>query len=405
MLDTGDGLGEVRRTGAQLLIFALKRRFPDNLEAMMLRAGLEFFSFQPSPGESVLIVFLRFDTMLEKANSMANLSISYPFRSWMLLSLLRITPKKWADYLKEMGHRFPQDEIQYKLMQDNIVREKTLETQVGQLGGGGNNYIPGDRICRFVCDDPFEECLPLYLCLGQPTAGPPNVSQTTTGGQAGSSRFPNVSQTTTGGLPLENGGCFNVNDADFSDTSSDYSDEESWARENKEDPYDPARLAQEQNNGKDPEYRAQLYWAKRVATRRYRAATGRFKPRKAVRHSKIAKRFTRRGPSARHAAPRKGFYIEDVFVSLEHVSDEKLMAFFQKRMSSSRPGTGSKDQLCFNCGKGGHFSKECTEAAKCFNCGLPGHRKADCPKMRVEAPEQCLRARMQTNTTSTQWAA
>ena len=50
VLDLGDGLGEQRRTGAQLIIHALKRRFPDNVEAQMLRAGLEFFSFQPGPG-------------------------------------------------------------------------------------------------------------------------------------------------------------------------------------------------------------------------------------------------------------------------------------------------------------------------------------------------------------------
>ena len=160
VLDLGDGAGAVHRTGVQLIIHALRRKFPDNLEAQMLRAGLEFFSFQPSPGETVLIIFLRFDTMLEKANDMADLAISYPFRAWMLLSLLRISPKKWADYLKEMGHRFPRTEQQYKLMQENIVRERTLETQVGQLGGGGNN-TPGIGFVGFNGEDQFQECLPL----------------------------------------------------------------------------------------------------------------------------------------------------------------------------------------------------------------------------------------------------
>ena len=88
-MDLGDGLGEVQRSGPRLLFHALARKFPDNTEALMLRAGLEFFSFTPAPHETTQLVFLRFDTMLERANSLADLEISYPFRSWMLLALLR----------------------------------------------------------------------------------------------------------------------------------------------------------------------------------------------------------------------------------------------------------------------------------------------------------------------------
>ena len=43
--DFGDGQGEVYRSGSQMLFHALHRKFPDNQEAQMLRAGLEFFSF------------------------------------------------------------------------------------------------------------------------------------------------------------------------------------------------------------------------------------------------------------------------------------------------------------------------------------------------------------------------
>ena len=51
--DLGDGLGLVHRFGPRLLFFALERAFPANLVAEMLRAGLEFFSFQTRSGESV----------------------------------------------------------------------------------------------------------------------------------------------------------------------------------------------------------------------------------------------------------------------------------------------------------------------------------------------------------------
>ncbi|KAJ9624797.1 hypothetical protein H2203_004747 [Taxawa tesnikishii (nom. ined.)] len=50
----------------------------------------------------------------------------------------------------------------------------------------------------------------------------------------------------------------------------------------------------------------------------------------------------------------------------------------------------SKHETCRNCGKEGHFSRDCSElkqtTGECFNCGQVGHNKADCPNERVERP-------------------
>ena len=100
--------------------------------------------------------------MLDKANQLANWNISYPFRAWMVLVLLRLPPRKWAEHLKEMGHRFPNTADEYRRMQEGIVREKTLETEVGTLGGPGRS----NHQAHFVglgCVD--ADALPLYLCL------------------------------------------------------------------------------------------------------------------------------------------------------------------------------------------------------------------------------------------------
>ena len=76
---------------------------------------------------------MRFDTLLDRANRIAELGISYPFRTWMLLSLLRLSPKKWAEYLKDMGHRFPRALAEYTALQQLIVREKSIEINVQVL--------------------------------------------------------------------------------------------------------------------------------------------------------------------------------------------------------------------------------------------------------------------------------
>ena len=209
----------------------------------MLRAGLEFFAFTPRKDESTQLVFLRFDTMLDRANSLAELGISYPFRAWMLLSLLRLAPKKWSEYLKEMGHRFPRSEDEYNLMKDSIVRERTLEAQVGSLGREQTSN--GAHGSTYFGSESTEEMVPLYLCLGNPAyrmVDTPPPTQTYLRLEDRSSQ----SQVTL----------FGLSGIDDSDSEGDTCTEE-WEAENREDPYDAARLEQEQHAGKDPTYVAQ----------------------------------------------------------------------------------------------------------------------------------------------------
>ena len=84
--DFGDGKGMEQKSGIQFLFRAIFMRFPTDKEALMLRVGIEFFNFTPRRDELLPAVFLRFDTMLDRANQQAELGISYPFRSWMLKS-------------------------------------------------------------------------------------------------------------------------------------------------------------------------------------------------------------------------------------------------------------------------------------------------------------------------------
>ena len=107
---------------------------------MMLRSGIEFFGFTPRRSEQLPSLFLRFDTMLEKANEMAELGISYAFRTWMLLSVIRISPKKWSEHLKDMGHRFPNTAGEYHLLKSAIIRERALEEGITSLRSHGSDH-------------------------------------------------------------------------------------------------------------------------------------------------------------------------------------------------------------------------------------------------------------------------
>lgn len=92
--DFDDGRGACHRSGIECLVRCLRVKCPDNEEARMLAAGLEFFSFCPRAGEIIEALLLRVNTMLQKADTVAELQISWQFKSWMLLSLLRLPTRR-----------------------------------------------------------------------------------------------------------------------------------------------------------------------------------------------------------------------------------------------------------------------------------------------------------------------
>ena len=167
LADFGDGRGMVQRSGVECILRLLRLKFPANVEANMLKAGLEFFAFCPRPGELYEIIILRFDTMLTKADQTAELQISFPFKSWMLLSLLRLPSRKWTELLKDMNHHFPRNQEQYKELQRMILRERALESQVLSLAQGSNSshhFVDGGSYLMSGVGEP----VPLYICLPSP---------------------------------------------------------------------------------------------------------------------------------------------------------------------------------------------------------------------------------------------
>ena len=179
-LDLADGQGQVWHSGVDILLAVLKQKFPPDAEAQMLRTGLDFFTFTPSRSENMASMFLRFDFLLDKANQQTNLGIAYPFRAWMLLSLLRLPSKRWAEVLKECNRRLPQNAAEYQEVKAKLLRDEAIEKNVHTFHGKSHHDGGGHAGLLFAEE---QEPIPLYLALangGAPSSGVTTTTTTTT---------------------------------------------------------------------------------------------------------------------------------------------------------------------------------------------------------------------------------
>ena len=151
-----------------------------------------------------------------------------------------------------MGDRSPRAIDEYRHLQIAIIRERTLEVQVGSLSGESRNAHPGAHLTYLTNGETGTETgmnvepLPLYLCLGAP-------STTSSGGQSIPPSFVAADDSTVNIYELD--GIFDPNSD--SETNASQCEED-----NLEDPYDEDRLAAERSAAEsNPAYLAQLFWA------------------------------------------------------------------------------------------------------------------------------------------------
>ena len=153
-------------------------------------------------------------------------------------------------------------------------------------------------------------------------------------------------------------------------------DTEQWDYENQRDPISPEEMRELQTS--DPDRVASLYWIARKTVKRYRAATGRFMPRRRAKRGKARRRYNRKSGKPFGGKRRRGFYVEYIWITLEEVPEEVLESGFRK--GGKRKG-GSSRVKCFKSGKPGRFAADCTSKEQlCFNCHKPGHIAVQCPE-------------------------
>ena len=287
----------------------------------------------------------------------------------MLLSVLRLTPKKWIEILKGCGRRMPRDLHEYEVVKRMLLRENVLHGQAfGFTRQAGNP--PHKFRGSFLTGD--QQALPPFACLDQFAAGGLNSSYALVSRH---SPCPPGEESEAEDEILVYDDCF-VDSSSGPDTDESQWDEEDrpnhWPTTGRED------LQRKRVEDKAP--RGEIYWAQRSAQRCYRVATGRFGPRRRFKGRHLAKKLkTKRFAIGKR--PRRGFFVAERFVSVDHILENEMEGYVQAKAKRKRRSAAPRDQRCFKCGDFGHWATTCPYPQNvCHICKRFGHVNADCPK-------------------------
>ena len=95
------------------------------------------------------------------------MEFTFQFRTWMLLSVLRLSPNTWTDIFKDTGHRMPATQQEYNAVKDVLQWENVLQGQVFDLTRQADSKHRAKGAYLVDGNPP----MPLFQRLGQPTTG------------------------------------------------------------------------------------------------------------------------------------------------------------------------------------------------------------------------------------------
>ena len=120
------------RTGTQILLDLLKRRFHPFEQESQIRVLNDFFKFRREHSEDCDALLSRFELVLYRAQQTAQFTMSEVGKSWMVLHHLRVPMEKWPLLLVNTNGNLPTNEAEYTSFCEYLRRNVHLWEGVGE---------------------------------------------------------------------------------------------------------------------------------------------------------------------------------------------------------------------------------------------------------------------------------
>ena len=121
-VDLEDGQGPQRLSGAAYILQALCKSWMPLEDETNLRALADLYGFQKLPHENIDTMLTRWEIVMQRARTRANINIAPHHAAWMLLLALRIPAEYWVHVLGPTRGKLPADEVQYRAFTEYLTR-------------------------------------------------------------------------------------------------------------------------------------------------------------------------------------------------------------------------------------------------------------------------------------------
>ena len=133
-VDQGDGNGPQQISGAAYILHQLANHYMPLDEESNLRSLADLHGFVRLPGESVDTVLTRFEVIVHRARTRANIPLQHQHAAWMLMLALRIPTEYWVHLLTPFRGALPTTDVEYRQFIEYVRR-------FGHLAEAGNYSI------------------------------------------------------------------------------------------------------------------------------------------------------------------------------------------------------------------------------------------------------------------------
>ena len=121
------------RTGLQIVVDLLKKRFMPLDQEQQIRVLNEFFMFRRDRSEDVDSLLTRFELMNYRASTVSGLALNIVGKSWLILHHMGIPKEKWPLLLAPTQGMLPSTEEQYNAFLEYCRRNAHMWENFGEM--------------------------------------------------------------------------------------------------------------------------------------------------------------------------------------------------------------------------------------------------------------------------------